>query len=73
MNSMTTANDQHLGRCLGERACPVRYTDGQSRCCAMHGSDDGGLADRAREYGDIMAAPATGPVTGRVVRGTGRV
>lgn len=61
-----------LGHCTGERACPVRYTDGQSRCCPMHADrDDAGK--RAAEFGALMNAPAQWQASAQVVRGTGRV
>jgi hypothetical protein len=45
-----------LARCTAERACPWRWRTGAPRPCPLHDADGGQLAERAAEYGVVMAS-----------------
>lgn len=46
------------GRCLADRACPVRFGDGVNRVCPMHQDSDGSLDVRMHSLGiDMTSTP----------------
>ncbi len=50
---MTALPNQPLGRCTGDRSCPVRWRSGKDQVCADHADPD--ISAAARELGISMS------------------